>query len=596
MMEGGPKSSAPPPRTQPTQGVVVESPKKEGRPIALEAVVLHPGSHSLKLGLAIDDLPFVVPHLIARRVTELPAAEGAAGAREGRAAPAAQQFIANGGGGESDQRRAVLEKRRRAGLDTVMKEEVPLKRKSLVEDVERLNAHNCTEAVTWADDFVWADVSHRPPFLVGADAQRVSAGSGYRLQRPIVRGRFNVQQGYTMRMVLDDLRTIWEHALMNELSLALSPRERNFSQYLAVLIVADLFDRREVREMINMLVHEMGFAGIMVIQESVCAAFGYGLASACVVDIGDQKTSVTCVDEGACIPDSRFVLDYGGRDIADWLLWLMKNWGKHHFPYTAASVMNPLDEMFLHELKKECCHLHKDEQTTQIFSFYERHAGQRTLLHRININQELIFAPLGLFYPAVLSLPAERVSSVLAPLDGAIIDDDIFPETPKSQSRPKNVQESSPAKSAAGRSDSAMAGELTTLSEMMALHEAVVASIGSIPANRKEQRKRVCSAIILAGGSSQFPGLRELLEAKANTAVPESWMQETSGNDGTMSGGKVEVLANRRKDMELDSRFLSWKGGAIVACLDTTREFWISAVQWRVHGERHLRERGLFPW
>jgi len=67
-------------------------------------------------------------------------------------------------------------------------------------------------------------------------------------------------------MVLDDLRTIWEHALMNELSLALSPRERNFSQYLAVLIVADLFDRREVREMINMLVHEMGFAGIMVIQ------------------------------------------------------------------------------------------------------------------------------------------------------------------------------------------------------------------------------------------------------------------------------------------------------------------------------------------
>jgi len=198
MMEGGPKSSAPPPRTQPTQGVVVESPKKEGRPIALvrlvsqplagvlmlrhsihihtyvimqEAVVLHPGSHSLKLGLAIDDLPFVVPHLIARRVTELPAAEGAAGAREGRAAPAAQQFIANGGGGESDQRRAVLEKRRRAGLDTVMKEEVPLKRKSLVEDVERLNAHNCTEAVTWADDFVWADVSHRPPFLVGADVR-----------------------------------------------------------------------------------------------------------------------------------------------------------------------------------------------------------------------------------------------------------------------------------------------------------------------------------------------------------------------------------------------------------------------------------------
>jgi actin-related protein len=33
-----------------------------------EAVVLHPGSHSLKLGMATDDLPVVVPHLVARRL------------------------------------------------------------------------------------------------------------------------------------------------------------------------------------------------------------------------------------------------------------------------------------------------------------------------------------------------------------------------------------------------------------------------------------------------------------------------------------------------------------------------------------------------
>lgn len=36
----------------------------------------------------------------------------------------------------------------------------------------------------------------------------------------------------------------------------------------------------------------------------------------------------------------------------------------------------------------------QEEQTTQIFSFYQRRPGQRTLLHHININQELIFAPL----------------------------------------------------------------------------------------------------------------------------------------------------------------------------------------------------------
>ena len=37
---------------------------------------------------------------------------------------------------------------------------------------------------------------------------------------------------------------------------------------------------------------------IMTFQESVCATFGAGVPSACVVDIGDQKTSVCCVDDG----------------------------------------------------------------------------------------------------------------------------------------------------------------------------------------------------------------------------------------------------------------------------------------------------------
>lgn len=69
-----------------------------------------------------------------------------------------------------------------------------------------------------------------------------------------------------MRMVLDDLHTIWQHALIHELGLTPSAQKRDFSQYVAVLIVADLFDRREVREMLNMLVREMGFAGVMVLQ------------------------------------------------------------------------------------------------------------------------------------------------------------------------------------------------------------------------------------------------------------------------------------------------------------------------------------------
>jgi actin-related protein len=77
---------------------------------------------------------------------------------------------------------------------------------------------------------------------------------------------------------------------------------------------------------------------------------------------------------------------------------------------------------------------------------------------------------------------------------------------------------------------------------------------------------------------------------RINEAVPSSWVQEDN------VGPAVEVLASRRKDMELDSRFLSWKGGAIAACLEATRELWITAAQWCAHGERHLRERAAFSW
>lgn len=46
--------------------------------------------------------------------------------------------------------------------------------------------------------------------------------------------------------------------------------------------------------------------GIVVHQESVCATFGSGLSSTCVVDVGDQKTSVCCVEDGVSHRNTRY--------------------------------------------------------------------------------------------------------------------------------------------------------------------------------------------------------------------------------------------------------------------------------------------------
>lgn len=51
--------------------------------------------------------------------------------------------------------------------------------------------------------------------------------------------------------------------------------------------------------------HCLARVAIIVHQESVCATFGSGLSSACVVDVGDQKTSLCCVEDGVSHRNSR---------------------------------------------------------------------------------------------------------------------------------------------------------------------------------------------------------------------------------------------------------------------------------------------------
>ena len=38
----------------------------------------------------------------------------------------------------------------------------------------------------------------------------------------------------------------------------------------------------------------------------MCATFGAGVSSACVVDIGDQKTAVCCVEDGLSQKNTRY--------------------------------------------------------------------------------------------------------------------------------------------------------------------------------------------------------------------------------------------------------------------------------------------------
>lgn len=67
--------------------------------------------------------------------------------------------------------------------------------------------------------------------------------------------------------------------------------------YRAVLVIPDIYNRLFLKELVGLLLIQLGFGGCFLLQDHVAATFGAGLGAACVVDLGDQKTSVSCVED-----------------------------------------------------------------------------------------------------------------------------------------------------------------------------------------------------------------------------------------------------------------------------------------------------------
>jgi actin-related protein 8 len=78
---------------------------------------------------------------------------------------------------------------------------------------------------------------------------------------------------------------------------------------------------------------KLGFKAIFVHNESVMATYAMAAQSACVVDIGSQKISVCCVDDGVVLPKTMIKRNFGGDDISELLMRLIRSKESlHYFP------------------------------------------------------------------------------------------------------------------------------------------------------------------------------------------------------------------------------------------------------------------------
>lgn len=576
-------------------------------------IVIHPGSTTLRIGRATDTLPVNIPHVIARRHKQQgqPTYRDKWLLRDGLNKPESNEQRQNG---LKMVDQAIWSKKMSNGT-----RRIPVS----PDQARAYNKQIRPAVLDHSSGVKWTNTSHHPAFLVGEEALYVNPTDCYNIHYPIRRGQLNLHSGSggSLTAVLADLETIWTQAIQKYLEIPL----KDLKYYRCILLVPDIYNRQHVKELVNMILMNMGFSGIVVHQESVCATFGSGLGSACVVDVGDQKTNVCCVEDGISHRNTRLCLAYGGSDVTRCLYWLMQRAG---FPYRDCQLSNKMDCLLLQHLKETFTHLDQDNSGMKDLEFQIRHPDSPTLLYQFRLGDERLQAPMALFYPSTFGIVGQKMATLQYRSQGDPEDPHdehylLATQSKQDQSakamadrralskpggfegdsrcqaddildrlRPQEVELGSSVNDCfASRNESqepttAHMSRKTAISQFegkaLGLDKAILHSIDCCAS--EDTKKKMYSSILVVGGGLMFQKAQEFLQHRILHKMPPSFRRVVEN---------VEVIT-RPKDM--DPRLIAWKGGAVLACLDTTQELWIYQREWQRFGVRMLRERAAFMW
>ncbi|ELV10361.1 Actin-related protein 8 [Tupaia chinensis] len=272
--------------------------------------------------------------------------------------------------------------------------------------------------------------------------------------------------------------------------------------------------------------------------------------------------------------------------------------------------------------------LQEDISGLQDHEFQIRHPDSPALLYQFRLGDEKLQAPMALFYPATFGIVGQKMTTLQHRSQGD-------PEDPhdehyllatqskqeqsakatadrKSASKPIGFEGDLRGQSSdlperlhaqevdlgSSQADCLMAGNdseeaLTALmsrktaislfeGKALGLDKAILHSIDCCSSD--DTKKKMYSSILVVGGGLMFHKAQEFLQHRILNKMPPSFRRIIEN---------VDVIT-RPKDM--DPRLIAWKGGAVLACLDTTQELWIYQREWQRFGVRMLRERAAFVW
>ena len=236
-----------------------------------------------------------------------------------------------------------------------------------------------------------------PTVIYGSAAQRVPDDSSpkFRLRWPMQHGWLNEDDYASVSSLYSDFEATLTHAIKHELGLERMPMCR---QYSCVFVIPDLYDKAYVEMILRLCMNWYEFNQVCFIQESYAATCGAGYSQGCVVDVGAQKTSIACVEDGLVVEDSRINLKYGGFDVTETFVKMLLY---DHFPYQDINLQRRYDFLLAEELKQKHCTMNQADISVQLYQFHLRVPNQPTHKYQFKTYDEVLLAPMGFYEPAI---------------------------------------------------------------------------------------------------------------------------------------------------------------------------------------------------
>ena len=498
---------------------------------------------------------------------------------------------------------------------------------------EQIPEHNDLQRVEWTE--LPRNPKDAPNFIAGEAALRIPDNSNprYKLFWPLRGGWYNEEAYETKLGLFNDVTTIIEEAIKSQLKIK---KKQDLAQYNCIYVVPDLYERVYVTQTMEMLLRDVGFGKICFIQESLAATFGCGyMYTCCVVDIGAQKTSVCCVEDGQCIPDSRINLKVGGQDITETFIKMMLF---DYFPYRDINLNRRYDFLLAEELKEKYCTMKEDNISVQLYDFHIRAPNKPTRKYMFRTYDEVLLAILGLFRPEIFdhsrklrgrrkliqpsydqfedvrndptSLAQSMIVSRIAPevqeksVPGAMngqfngmkhtssskrqlpanhafnlvkdtLKEDAARQTPAVDADGTPLPPGATDEAKSDVLDPCLRDDVVPVIE---LETAVLTSLDIAAAGDERRFKEFTRSILFLGGVAKTPDLSNYLESRLNYLRPN-----------------FNILITQ-PPREMDHAQVVWKGASVLAKLRSTADLWIGKLEFERLGARTLHHKCMWAW